>query len=251
MGMWAEDNWAWRVEWTRGLRGREESQANDLLNLLNNFSLKVGLEDGWIWKRSTNGVYTVKSAYIAIREATGMSDSQTTKKEFASIWKAAAPHKARSTAWRIFKGRLATWDNLHKRQIQVPTAASLCPLCKSHPEDLKHLLFSCSFSMNIWKSILDWLGFQAVLQQSPIEHFLAFTNIGKKEMANFLSSVWICTTWCIWKMRNEFVFNQGKGDIEKMVAEIKSRLWSWSKVYKLGAANSDFRSWVSSPKVLN
>ncbi|XP_057789218.1 uncharacterized protein LOC131006089 [Salvia miltiorrhiza] len=75
------------------------------------------------------------------------------------------------------------------------------------------------------------------------EHLLAFMNLGNKEDIQFLLVVWLCTIWCIWKERNACKFNQGVWRKEKLVAEIKTRIWGWLEAFKLPCITTNFRRW--------
>ncbi|XP_057811338.1 uncharacterized protein LOC131025559 [Salvia miltiorrhiza] len=249
MGEWSDNGWEWRLLWNRDLREREELQLSELLSILNNHSLCVGKNDEWRWKPNSNGLYTVKSAYKLIRGDRASSRLRLNKQEFQMIWRALVPHKMKITAWRIVKGRVATFENLLRRHIQLPPSSTNCIFCKSHTEDMNHLFFTCSQTVEIWLAIIQWLGVQTVQQREVCNHFIAFMGLGNKAATPFLSSVWICLIWSLWKVRNECIFDQGSWNKDKMVFEIKQRLWSWTKVYMMEISSSNFHSWLRNPNI--
>ncbi|XP_057774917.1 uncharacterized protein LOC130993898 [Salvia miltiorrhiza] len=208
------------------------------------------MKDCWRWKPTPNGLFTVNSAYKAIRQARLENGINCEQMDFKKLWKAPAHHKMKTTAWRIFKGRLATCDNLTRRNILAANSTSDCILCKAQLEDLNHLFFSCQITMELWKEILSWIGIQTALQRTAKENFLAFSNLGDKADNHFLSSVWICVVWSIWKARNDCIFSQASWNKSKVVTEIKTRTLSWTQVYKQTPQPLDFKSWMIKPKVM-
>ncbi|XP_057775496.1 uncharacterized protein LOC130994470 [Salvia miltiorrhiza] len=152
--------------------------------------------------------------------------SYSEKLEFTMIWKTPATQKAKTTAWRVLKGRMATCDNLQRRQVNVSSSEAVCVLCKTHLETTEHLFFTCQNSVDIWNDVLNWLGKKAVLHHKAKDHFLAFRSIEDKE-----------------EEKNEGKFNQGVWNKDRIVTEIKSRLWGWNEAFNLTNAAPDFRSW--------
>ncbi|KAF1869955.1 hypothetical protein Lal_00017533 [Lupinus albus] len=91
-------------------------------------------------------IYSVQSAYKALTHHT-QSASQHIP---TSIWKANAPLKVLTFAWRLFQDRIATKDALLKRDISVNNGGDLlCVFCKESPESTNHLFSSCTFSYSV------------------------------------------------------------------------------------------------------
>ncbi|XP_057803747.1 uncharacterized protein LOC131019081 [Salvia miltiorrhiza] len=245
MGEWVDGVWVWKLEWNREIRDRDAHHINNLQVFLDDYSVKVGEADGWKWKLTSNGIFNVNSAYKAICHHSCSNTQQIYIPECSSIWKSAAPYKAKVTAWRILMGRMPTCDNLIRRQIEIPAPEAVCVFCQNQVETCNHLLFSCNKSAEIWYDVIFWLGKKSVFHCSAREHFTAFMNIGDKGDGYFLRSVWLCIVWCIWKCRNECKFNQGQWNKDKMIREIKTRLWTWKTAYNLKNSTGDFRSWFS------
>ncbi|XP_057811439.1 uncharacterized protein LOC131025661 [Salvia miltiorrhiza] len=216
MGEWIEGEWKWKFLWTHELMGRELDQLEDLLSKIQNCRLVAGVKDGWRWKVSPNGLYSVNSAY----------------------------KMAITTAWKVLKGRVPTSENLRKRQVIIQDSEELCVFCKGAVETIDHLFFECHETEEIWSHILRWVGKQSARHHKAKDHLLAFVNLGNKKDASFLLGVWICTIWCLWKGRNECKFNQGMWSKERMTAEIKIRLWGWRTAFKVSSSPLDFRRWI-------
>ncbi|GJS56352.1 retrotransposon protein, putative, ty1-copia subclass [Tanacetum coccineum] len=57
-------------------------------------------------------------------------------------------------AWKVSLDRLPTRLNLISRGVTV--SSSSCPVCDSAPEDLSHLLFSCSMASDVYRLVCRW-----------------------------------------------------------------------------------------------
>lgn len=131
--------------WVRRLQGSLSGRALlDYLALwdeLQLVQLQQGVEDFILWKFSTNGQFSVASAYeffflTVVRCPYG-----------EMIWKARAPARVRFFMWLMVKGHCLTADNLAKRRWPHDPA---CPLCLTELEDCDHLLSKCSFTIRVW-----------------------------------------------------------------------------------------------------
>ncbi|XP_057779695.1 uncharacterized protein LOC130998280 [Salvia miltiorrhiza] len=245
MGGWIEDEWSWGLLWNRDLRGRELDQLASLFDIIGNVQMIAGKTDTWKWKAAASGSFSVKTAYNSLSVAAGRCIRSTFGFEWQQIWKAPASFKAITTAWKVLKQRMATSDNLQKRHVAITSSEAICILCKLKEESIEHLFFECQKSVEIWNENLKWIGKQAVNQHTAKEHFSAFTNLGRKEDTSFLTCVWICTIWCLWKQRNGCKFNQDLWSKDKVVAEIKSRLWSWRMAFTSISSAMVFRQWCA------
>jgi hypothetical protein len=90
-------------------------------------------EDVLAWAPTKNGIFTIKSAYwLAVDKPQQPSMGATSRSPDSqhAIWKAIcgclAPHTVRVFAWRLTTNGLATWDNKHKRNLEV---SNICVIC--------------------------------------------------------------------------------------------------------------------------
>ena len=78
-------------------------------------------EDKLIWALSSNGVFSVRSAYrlamdqARIERSGSSSDNGKIRKFWRQLWRLEIPHKVRHFAWRAVKGILPMKVNLVKR----------------------------------------------------------------------------------------------------------------------------------------
>ncbi|XP_057803191.1 uncharacterized protein LOC131018490 [Salvia miltiorrhiza] len=243
MGEWIEGSWEWKFEWERTLRERDLEQLRALRSCVCKIRLNAGTMDAWRWKAAGSGVFSVKTAYETFFKNRRWSNVCGVQKELAMIWKAQVPAKVIATAWKVLKGRIATMDNHRRRQVVTHSAADLCPLCQLKEETIEHLLFLCHKTDEIWKEILRWTGKQAVFHFKSKAHFNAFVNLGSKKDVDFFLGVWLCVIWSIWKIRNNCIFNQGSWNKERVMAEIKARLWVWRSDLNQPTQEHKFRRW--------
>ncbi|XP_057803570.1 uncharacterized protein LOC131018894 [Salvia miltiorrhiza] len=227
-GLWVDGNWEWVFNWRRELLKREKGSVEALTGFLSHHIPCAGKTDGWTWKASKEGVYTTKSAYSVMAATKNVVPAaQDVNETLAAVWETPAPFKVRVTAWRCLRNRLATCDNLIKRNVAISTEESACNGCVSGVETVDHLFLLCPKVEQVWDGIQKWLGFSTVRPHNITHHFTSFTHLGRRKRSEkFLKTVWTCTIWLLWKRRNESRFD-GKGwEVQMLIQEIKGRLWS-------------------------
>jgi len=118
-GGWGIDGAAWR--WRRRLFVWEEEMLGDLTLLLQNVILQVHKADKWKWTLESSNVFSVKSAYNALTSQPPIE----LLVAVSSLWHKNVPLKVVLFAWRLFRDRLPTKDNLHRRGV-LGQASMLC-----------------------------------------------------------------------------------------------------------------------------
>jgi len=107
---WGDDGGAWR--WRRRLFAREEL-VGELILLLCNVTLQVNKVDRWLWTLETTKSFTVRSVYNYLT-AQLLTD---TLVPVSSLWHKDVSLKVVLFAWRLFRDRLSTKDNLFHRGV--------------------------------------------------------------------------------------------------------------------------------------
>ncbi|XP_057790747.1 uncharacterized protein LOC131007848 [Salvia miltiorrhiza] len=209
------------LEWSRPLLERELTSVHSLKLVIENARLREGQRDGWHWKASQCGTYTVKSAYREICSRDPNHSPHGEEFAWLPIWKAPVPLKVITTVWRALRDRLPTCDNLVKRQLDIHGSDLICAHCNSGDESVEHIFSTCGSSAELWKGLLRWFGKESALPTKLKDHLLAFTNLGTKQDVQFLLGVWMCTIWSIWRGRNNCKFNLGTWNIDKLLKELK------------------------------
>jgi hypothetical protein len=99
-------------------------------------------EDQCIWRRQSNGVFTIKSAWEFLRERQPVNNMH------HLLWFTGHIPRHSFILWLASLGRLRTMDRLHG----VVTTTT-CILCGLHTETHDHLFFECSYTSLVWTSI--------------------------------------------------------------------------------------------------
>jgi hypothetical protein len=51
-------------------------------------------------------------------------------------------------------------------------------------------------------------------------------GVGKKGVKGMMI-IWHAMMWCLWRVRNDVIFNNGVVDVEQLVDDIKRISWQW------------------------
>ena len=111
-------------------------------------------EDSLIWRWTPDGQYSATSAYRALLTAS------LPVRGCSRIWKIWAPLRVKIFLWLAIRGRHWTADRRRRHGLQ---AVDSCYLCDQDPETIDHIVASCSFSRQVWWTILSVLGVDASL----------------------------------------------------------------------------------------
>lgn len=121
-------------------------QFTILWEVVRSVQLQDGVRDLLVWKWTSDGVFSVQSAYNIQFEGSVAFNFHLT------VWDSDAPRKCQFFVWLAALGRCLTADNLAKRSIPHNP---ICPLCHIHQESATHLLLNCSFAQQVWALVLN------------------------------------------------------------------------------------------------
>lgn len=115
-------------------------------------------------------------------------------------------------------GRLATKDRLAKwGVIQSP----ICPLCQRMNEELEHLFFQCSYTAEVWSSILAWQGInRGTLNWTGEVHWAIKYMKGRGRTALVYKLAMASSLYYLWLERNSRVFTQKKRQSSSIIRHI-------------------------------
>lgn len=243
--VWDEAGEAWK--WRRRLFAWEEESVAELTLLLHNVSLQAQQKDRWIWKAdSSSSSYTVQSAYKMIMTQAPLD--QVT--DMPSCWHKDVSLKVVLFVWRLFRDRLPTKVNLHRRQV-LDVEAQFCVADCGFLETSNHLFLHCNFSGSVWNVIVNWLGVVTVMPNDVQWHFIQFSLLGgvSRSKHSILQVIWFATMWEIWKERNNRIFNAKVSSVIQVVDKIKLLTYKWLKV-KFVTLPFNYHGWWLSPFTL-
>ena len=194
---WGEGGEAWR--WRRRLFAWEEKLVGEIILLLANVTLQVNREDKWLWTLENSHSFTVRNLYNFLT----IQPQVASLVDFSSIWHKDVPLKVVIFAWRLFRDRLPTKDNLLRRGVIPHDSRTYVAGCDC-VESSSHLFLHCTTFGSVWHLIYNWIG---VLVTNPLyvpNHFHQFGfsgGLGRKRRS-ILQVILFATVWEIWKEYN-------------------------------------------------
>ncbi|KAL4385238.1 hypothetical protein GQ457_15G008200 [Hibiscus cannabinus] len=223
-GFRCNNSWSWNIQLRRRLFDWEIPIWNSFQSLLNNFQ-SSGLDKDWIkWLGSSDGLYSPKSLRSLLAPA---ANSNVNWDKF--VWIGLAPPMVEAFVWRLLHGRVPVKSELAKRGF-FPSVDICCPFCSVETESIDHLFFSCNFSWRIWSSIANYWEISLVLQQNPMEVFLAWPHLcSKVDSTHMWRLLPFAIVWSIWLHRNEIVFQGKVVDVGQLLYNVKLRAAWWFK----------------------
>jgi hypothetical protein len=244
LGVWEGDVWVWDLRWRRPLFVWEVDQLSELLSVAFRQS-KVDRVDRWSWPFSSDGVFSVKSAYShLIKNSPSIGASNDVLLQAISkVWKSSAPSKVVVFSWQLLLNKVPTRRNLQRCGVTLPDGDFGCVLCHEPTKSAVHLFIVCPESFSVWYQVSRWLGWDFVSPQDLPQHFLAFTGLGRgKKVRLGLLLVWHAVIWTIWMSRNDLIFSGGTLREEPVVDRVKLLAWKWF-LAKCPAISCTYHQW--------
>jgi len=154
--------------------------------------LQVDKIDKWLWNLETSHVYSVRSAYKLLTSQPPTASVVSV----SSLWNKDYPLKVVLFAWRLFRDRLPSKNNLFRRGV-ISNDALLCATGCGIEETSEHLFLHCNIFGSIWHHIFKWLNVSLVIPSTVGDHFIQFTALGgiAKARQSILQVIWFATTW--------------------------------------------------------
>jgi hypothetical protein len=223
------DRSEWNWMWSDHLTHSETGQLTELQNLLTDVHLEQARMDKWRWIPGPLDLFTVNSCYKMLIQPHNIASLDANVLEaIQNLWKNDVPTKINIFGWRLLLDKLPTRDALHHRGILHNTYELTCSFCFHLPEDSFHVFFNCPFATKVWQAIFTWIGHHVNPMQTCWNHFQNFGTLVKSKNGNWVRHlIWLATTWCIWKLRNQILFNGAVPNVLQLVEEIKRFSWSW------------------------
>ncbi|XP_035550016.1 uncharacterized protein LOC118349461 [Juglans regia] len=141
------DSLTWKTDLVEGVFNSNEALqiCSIPLSLRNN-------SDQMIWVSNAKGVFSVKSAYfldcLIKQQFVGEASNGVVVEElWRNLWQLHVPGNIKHFLWKALTDILPTKQVLLKRQI---VEDGLCPICQSNEENVIHVLWNCSATMDVW-----------------------------------------------------------------------------------------------------
>ncbi|KAL5818299.1 hypothetical protein ACOSQ4_022141 [Xanthoceras sorbifolium] len=158
-----------------------------------------GNQDRVVWGGSSNGTFSVKSAYDIC-----IDSGSSVEWKWRFIWKMKIPPKLQSFIWMIVHGKLLTNK---QRGVRGLTNDTMCQRCEEREESLDHLFRKCRFSRLIWedcwKGITNSQCFKSNWDEWLINNLRNTTCLSQSIPYYIL---FVFCFWQIWKWRCSNIF---------------------------------------------
>ncbi|KAL8510515.1 hypothetical protein ACS0TY_017362 [Phlomoides rotata] len=164
------------------------------------------------------------------------------------VWNKYVPPKVHMHAWRVLWERIPTITQLQRRNVLPPNVNMDCVFCHKEIETVRHVLFECEVSYQVWMGCVKWMGVQSVFSSNPSTSLLHFSKLLRGKKGKILVvCLWECTIWLLWKKRNGIIFSQEQFSLEKLLEELKTRSWNWVVNKDMRVAGIEFKEWCLNP----
>lgn len=179
--------WIWPATVTIDLL--ELQSASNLLQLPN-----LPLCDTILWTPFTNGVFSISSAWNAIRYRGNPIDWHNI------LWFSKAIKRQAFIAWPIVQDRISTFNKLSAWGLTMNTT---CLLCGHLQESRNHLFYSFTFTSNVWGKILRMCGLNRTPRTWANEFNWATHSLKGNSFCIVIKKLaWASTLYNIWKEGN-------------------------------------------------
>jgi hypothetical protein len=173
-------------------------------------------DDFVAWHNTKSFCFTVRSAYYIqwehlfghmTRRRDGQGSAQMNP-VWDIMWKLNILSKVKILLWKALHGVLPGMAILAGRHIKV---SPQCPICKSGPEDIGHILFGCLRAKEIWSELglMDDIQHALLVERSGsvvLEHILRSPNRDAPNLERVsLHELIAVGGWYIWWQRREAV----------------------------------------------
>ena len=121
--------------------------------------------------------------------------------------------------WKVQHRRLATFENLLKRDII--SNLKYCPFCELYPETKAHIFFDYFIAKSLIIEVAKWWN-----MLKSIFSWGESNNLKGDKLRIFKATI-LTYFWQIWKTRNELVHDKKKDLIERMFILIQGLTFFW------------------------
>ncbi|KAL8536668.1 hypothetical protein ACS0TY_012020 [Phlomoides rotata] len=148
----------------KSLFGRKTGVGKGVLG----YTVKQGVKDRWIWRRTLEGIYKTKGVYEWLQQQISEGEQEENRiAEYKKIWNKYVPSKVIIHAWRVLRESVSSRSKLHRKGILISSDDLNCVLCGNCLETVRHVFFECHVSYQVWMECAKWLGINTVLSSNP------------------------------------------------------------------------------------
>ncbi|CAN1126862.1 Putative ribonuclease H protein At1g65750, partial [Linum perenne] len=175
-------------------------------------------DDEVAWGLEANGGFSVKSAYMLVKELDLSNEDNVWKK----VWTWEGPAKIKQFMWLVTHGKLMTNEERRRRHI-APDAN--CPECQEPCESVEHVLRKCNLAQLVWKEMLS--------PPAGAQANLCFLDWWMEGITNSQTRLLFgVTAWLLWRRRNRLVFHNEKLSVSELCCQAKFWIQFYSSIWK-------------------
>lgn len=169
------------------------------------------------------------------------------RSQIVDVWHQHIPSKVSVFAWRLFRNRLPTKDNLVRRRVLSQADVTCVSGCGSQ-ETVTHLFLACDILGSLWSLVVLWLGISFVSPGDLHQHYTQFINMSgfPRFTHMFFRIIWFTSVWVLWKERNDRVFNNTTLVPSILIENVKLTSFSWLKS-KQATFTYNYHDWWKQP----
>ncbi|XP_074283561.1 uncharacterized protein LOC141608108 [Silene latifolia] len=187
---------------------RQHFHDSSIQQIINMEPPNVNIDDFIYWKYTSDGRYTVSSAYKTLISDQVEINANVPMQFWRHLWKLKLHPCCKLFIWKLMHNALPTKDLLTKKVLPLPP---FCILCKRFPETADHLFRHCEITQRIWRS--GELGLRSSMNrhitlQQWISDFVSYFLKNDCEGGQFCITVFCSTLWAIWLARNDMEFRE-------------------------------------------
>jgi hypothetical protein len=249
MGKWVSNEWRWEFDWVNDLSTSEVDLLHDLRLVLQDIQPRRDINDRRKWIPHGAGMFSVQSAYSSLQDIFSLEALEHNMVHaLKKLWVTKVPSKASIFGWRLLLAKLPTKVALFDKGIITTNLEKCCVFCSGVEEDIQHVFFNCNVILQLWDAIFNWLGTTSVTYVSVTDHFLNFGGILKgKKTKGLRHIIWLATTWCIWRSRNNILFRGDSVNISSLFNQILYIAWLWFIGSLRNNVDFSFPDWCNNP----
>lgn len=168
------------------------------------------VEDKLCWRRSVDGLYSVKAGYKLLVDDelssnVGSSTVSLSKSTWKGLWKMMTPNKIKTLSWLANLDALPTRVNLVKRKVLTdPT----CQACVADQESTLHALWLCPKLKEVWAVHFSLLKSEASECSSFLDVFCMCL------VKSYPTDVFAMLAYQIWYRRNKLRLGEEVADLK-------------------------------------